>query len=1125
MVRHASAFFRGWVRSESISTLEPLLRAVQNGPSPALSQAAFTQVAHDPSFRSARPPVIRDEDDLPTQAHAAEVAAPTPRPSAKAVMQDEGDLPTQAHPAVWASPSSPSQSRLNSNSGLFSAERIETWAHFRDLTYLSEGGMGRVYAAVDTRLLRRVALKLLRREEPEQIKRFLQEATLQARVDHPHVCRVYEAGEWEGQPYIAMQLIEGQPLSQLKGQLGFSEKLQVMIQVCEGVHAAHQENLVHRDLKPSNLMVERKDEALVATVLDFGLARTGNSMRFTETGVVVGTLHYMSPEQARGANDALDRRSDIYALGVCLYELFAGQLPFSECKGMDVMTAKMTTDPLTLRHHVGIPLDLDTVVMKCLEKEKERRYDTARALGDELRRILAGDPILARRATRAERTLRWTRKNRALVAVGALGLSLALAAAGVALKERIQAGQRVVYAQAFGQEAERIEALSRYAHLGPMHDLAREGGALRERVARLEAAVKAGGRVAEAPGAYALGRAHLAFGELQEAKIHLERALALGFHSGDLSAALGRTLGALYLKESDLAYGIASPELREARLKALEKEMLQPALRYLHEGRGVTLEPPDYLEALIALYAGRHEEALSRAAQATQAAPWFYEAERLAGEIHLHQAHLSPDPVLRARHLDAAERAFSSAQSLAPSDPALRLGRARRWRDQMALDYERGSSAEQAFAALRQACAEAQQLEPEGLDARVLLAGAQVEWGRNLELFRKESKSTYLAALASLEGLAGEGGAEAFVVRGWAHYRVASLAFPAATDPLPELHEAGTQADRALELEPRNLLAFQLRCDLESLRFEALVRQGSSPSPALDSLRALLRDAPARGVPEDYTQARLGYAWYHQGDFELHHGKDPRPALWASVEAFRKALALNPTFASHYDGLGNSLWNLGDYEIMAGRNQEPLYIEALAILKRGIEQSPRNLNLQSSLTDLNLQWARTRLDAGKDATAALQAAEGWMKNAPRGDWTFTYFRGLYHACMAVQKAREGRSHKREAELGIQGLCETCRLSPRAIQVPIALADLALWLHKAGQPDGIAFKEAVSALERALALQPDQSELLFAQARLGKVGGVRWAGSLADPSRIESNLKKAQAGNLNLEGAIRAWKVR
>src|SRR5258705_5155496 len=193
---------------------------------------------------------------------------------------------------------------------------------------IGSGGMGQVYKAFDRKLKRLVALKFVRGADPVQERRFLQEAQAQARVDHAHVCRVYEVGRISNQPYIAMQHIEGKTLREAASSLSFVAKLALMRDVAEAVHAAHQTGLVHRDIKPQNILVEQNPDGPRPFVTDFGLARDVRSPGDTAEGAVLGTPQYMAPEQANGDLRALDARTDVYGLGATLYEVLTARPPF-----------------------------------------------------------------------------------------------------------------------------------------------------------------------------------------------------------------------------------------------------------------------------------------------------------------------------------------------------------------------------------------------------------------------------------------------------------------------------------------------------------------------------------------------------------------------------------------------------------------------------------------------------------------------------------------------------------------------------------------------------------------------------------------------------------------------------
>ena len=205
--------------------------------------------------------------------------------------------------------------------------------------------MGRVYLAYDPVLRRNVALKFVRGDDPELVHRFVSEAQAQARVEHERVCKVYEVGEVQGQPFIAMQYVEGRSLLDLIRELSLEQKVMVMQQVTEGVHAAHRAGLIHRDIKPTNILVERgEDGRWKPYVMDFGLARDWQR-EATVTGTVLGTPHYMAPEQARGEVSQLDRRADVYSLGATLYVMLTGKTPIPGTNALEVLTNLATLEP------------------------------------------------------------------------------------------------------------------------------------------------------------------------------------------------------------------------------------------------------------------------------------------------------------------------------------------------------------------------------------------------------------------------------------------------------------------------------------------------------------------------------------------------------------------------------------------------------------------------------------------------------------------------------------------------------------------------------------------------------------------------------------------------------------
>ena len=264
----------------------------------------------------------------------------------------------------------------------------QTILHYQILEKLGEGGMGVVYKARDTKLDRDVALKFL----PSQLSaseadkaRFVQEAKAAAALNHPNVCSVIDISEHEGQTFIVMEFVDGQTLREKQGNVSFKQAIDIGIQIADGLAAAHDKGITHRDIKPENIMV-RKDG--IAQIMDFGLAKLRGTRvtRLTREGSTLGTAGYMSPEQVQGQD--VDHRSDIFSLGVVLYELFTGQLPFKGVHETALLYEIVNVDPIPLSAaKPDIDPTLDGIVLECLAKEPAERYQSVAEVAKELRRF------------------------------------------------------------------------------------------------------------------------------------------------------------------------------------------------------------------------------------------------------------------------------------------------------------------------------------------------------------------------------------------------------------------------------------------------------------------------------------------------------------------------------------------------------------------------------------------------------------------------------------------------------------------------------------------------------------------------------------------------------------------
>lgn len=306
---------------------------------------------------------------------------------------------------------------------------------------LGEGGMGVVYDALQLRTNRRVALKLMRDRSVDLRHRRLFDREVQAlaRLAHPGIASLFEAGTTTGgAPYFVMERIAGRPLTAFAApDTPLPKRLELMRRVCEAIHYAHQRGVVHRDLKPSNILI---DESGAPKVLDFGLARLRDDddsgvTLMTDVGKIQGTLAYMSPEQTRGRPELIDVRSDVYSLGVLLYELLTGALPYPVSRERLLDSLQAICEQPPRRPGAIAPAlrgDLETILLKALEKDPDRRYHSAAALGDDIERYLARQPILARRPSTAYQ-LRKLVERHTLASTLAAMLVLAVVAFGGAM--------------------------------------------------------------------------------------------------------------------------------------------------------------------------------------------------------------------------------------------------------------------------------------------------------------------------------------------------------------------------------------------------------------------------------------------------------------------------------------------------------------------------------------------------------------------------------------------------------------------------------------------------------------------------------------------------------------------
>jgi len=513
---------------------------------------------------------------------------------------------------------------------------------YRILRLLAEGGMGTVYEAEQEHPRRAVALKVIRPgfARVELLRRFEQESQALARLQHPSIAQIYEAGTADSgsgpQPYFAMEFIRGDSLLEYaKGhQLNTRQRLELVAKICDAVHHAHQRGIIHRDLKPGNILV---DESGQPKILDFGVARVtdidAKNTRQTDVGQIVGTLAYMSPEQVLADPLELDTRSDVYALGVLLFELLTGRLPYKISGQIhEALHTIREEDPAPLsaisRSYRG---DIETIVSKALEKDKERRYASAAGMAADIRRYLSDEPIAARPPSAVYQLQKFARRHKAVVA-GVAAVFVVLITGVVASTWEATRARRAE--QVATTEAATAKAVNDFLQ----HDLLAQASAnsqagpetepdpdLKVRTALDRAASRIEGKfkgqpLVEASIRQTMGNTYTELGQYPQAEQQLERAFdlrhrILGDEHRDTLDTLN-DLALLYFEQG-----------KYAQAEPLSSKVLEIERRVLGEEHPDTLEAMGNLATLY-LYEGKY----------AQAEPLFSKAvevnRRVRGEEH-----------------------------------------------------------------------------------------------------------------------------------------------------------------------------------------------------------------------------------------------------------------------------------------------------------------------------------------------------------------------------------------------------------------------------------------------------------------------------------------------------------
>lgn len=899
--------------------------------------------------------------------------------------------------------------------------------HFTILGILGRGGMGTVYHAHDINLDRQVAIKVINSQDDMMIARFIREARAQARIEHENICKIYETGNYQGTYYIAMQIINGEPLDKAAQNMTLADRVLVMRDVAKALDAAHKLNIVHRDIKPSNILIEKRVDRSGFSgwrpiIMDFGLARETNEGKgLTESGAVLGTPAYMSPEQARGDTRHIDHRSDIYSMGATLYDIISGHPPFEDESAVKIILKVMNETPASLRHDIpNIPTELDIIVSKCLNKEPNHRYATAIDLADDLDRYLRSKKNRATRISHIHRLIYLAKHNRALAmaALAFIFTVLTFIAYGIATQidktradSRARAQARL--AQELGQVIKEFELFMRAAYGLPTHDIRREQAVVRERMAALRQQLAEGSSSSLGALRYALGRGHLVLREFAVAQAELEQAWQAGYRSPETRLALGLALGERYRQELEQVRRASDRDWIRAQEQLLERRFLQPALAYLDGSQG-RLEVPASVEGLIALYRKQYDLALRKAVAAQRQAPWLAEPIKLEGDVYQEQAIALRDRGEYKPAVEKLQQAIGRHQAAAQihrSDASIHEAEAEDWLWWLTTKEQTGDPIADTAERATAACQRAMQADP--LLVSVYQTQSAVYW------------------------------------------RSAILAMMQNQSPIELVKKSIAASQQALQLDPNNWLSHYGIGSASGLLIQQQVRDSALDSSTVQTATQALQAAVRLNPNAHWAWNDLGMIFMFRMIYGLQRGSFDKDLFDSFVRAEEQSFTLRPDIATPLANLSYGSGLVADYHVSTGQSPDGFVAQAVKYAQRGQALNAADRDHLNNETTGHLVAATARILRGDDPTAELDTAQRLVDKSLSLNASY----GETHqqaAAVQVQRAtwalRSGKSDL-AAEIAVKGLSAVDRGAQVSKDDPVLLGHRARLLATLGRANG------------------------------------------------------------------------
>ncbi len=735
-------------------------------------------------------------------------------------------------------------------------------------------------------------------------------------------------------------------------------------------------------------MLEQSPEGeWIPYVMDFGLAREIESPAMTMSGMVVGTPNYMSPEQARGDRGNINRRSDIYCLGSTMYELFTGQRAFTDDSPLKVLLKVVNDDPEPIRKvNPGIPVDLENIVMKCLEKEPHRRYNSAKAIAEDLQFYLDGEPVLARSSTIAYKILKKAKKHKIAVTLGSIVFIILIILISMWLHTRWKMGKIADVAQKFGQNVVNIESLMRISHTIPLHDIRPEEKRVRSQIEEIRKQTKQLGNLGIGPGNYALGRGFIILGEYDNALKYLKRSWDSGYKTRKVAYAMGLTLTKICKKEYDKIEKIHEKSLKDYQKKKIGEKYQKPAIEFLKKSRGLIGESPEYLEALIAYNDRRFNVAIKKALSAFNSTPWLYEAKLLEGNIYKAMGVDKEDKGDISGALNVfkkAEAAFKEAIQIGESDPKSYNSLCKLWAKIIdILLYEKGEDItpyiEKALLTLQKSIIADSDLA-ETYEIKANIYGSFGEY--KLEN-GQEPKADFLKAIENAQKASkiDPNDGLPLLIKGNSYLHLGYYEMMQGKNPLSFLKKAMKSYEKAIQIDPDNPKYYSSLGVAYAYTVQYKMSKGMDSMNSINKAKESFQKAIVLYPKFHYAYSNLGGIYHFKSIYEESHGKDPLDSINKAIKSYRKAILINP-IAYAYRNLGLSLLVLSEYEESHGKDPNNSLNKALEAYKKLIEKKPNNAFAYSGIGGVYSNKGYVLLGEGKDPKYAFNQSIKYCKKS------------------------------------------------------------------------------------------------------------------------------------------------